>query len=110
MRARVPQMLIWPFEKLRGIKQHFSELSPQRKWKLIIIVTDTIMALVGVNLLSDCKRNWRTPIAGICALQYKSLALYTIWYYWNENKITSVQGLTMLSMDISVTCGHLIPF
>lgn len=104
MSERAARVLTWPSGKLRGIKQHFSGLTPHQKWKSVIGSADFILKLLGINVLSDCKRNWRTPIAGICALQYKVLVLYTIWYYWDENKITSVQGLTMLSLDAAVTC------
>lgn len=102
MGDRIRGVFSWPSRKMQEMQKHFSNLTPYQHWKLVTRTVGFLLSLIGINIFSDCKRNWQTAIAGLCSVQYKTLATYTIWYYWNENKITSVQGLTVLTLDVAV--------
>lgn len=95
-------VLMWPISKWREVTLNVSKRTPLQKWCLVRDFCDSLVRILGVNVLNDCKRNWRTPLAGFCAIQYAIFTLYTAWFYWNENKITSIQPFSVTAMVIGV--------
>lgn len=77
-------------------------LTPYGKWRLVHDTVDFLLRLIGDHVVTDCKRNWLTPGVGLCVLQYSSLTLYTAIYYWDTNKVTSIQPLTIMAIVVPV--------
>lgn len=102
MLNQIWQMLMRSRNKFRNIQRYFQNATPFWKFELVRIATNSILEFLGLNVLSDCKRNWRTPFAGLCAFQYACLTFFTARYYWNENKITSIQPFTIMAVMIPV--------
>lgn len=92
----------WPLKKYREIKRHVSNLTPYKKWKLVAVAVDFILRLVGIHVMSDCKRNWRTLISVVLGVQFAAFLFYTVWYYWDESKITSIQPFSATAIAIPV--------
>lgn len=99
---QIRQLLMKPRNKFRSIQQYLLVATPFEKFELVRNTTIFFAELLGVNVFSDCKRNWRTPIAGLCSLQFAGLLIFTAWYYWDENKITSIQPLAIVAIVIPV--------
>lgn len=98
----VGNVFTWPGRKYRSMQRSYVILTPYGKWRLVRDTVDFLLRLVGDHVVSDCKRNWLTPLAGLCALQYSFLTLYTAIYYWDKNKVTSIQPLTIMAIMIPV--------
>lgn len=95
-------VLMWPISKWREVTLNVSKRTPLQKWSLVRDFCDFLLTILGVNVLNDCSRNWLTPLAGFCAIQFTAFLFYTAWYYWNENKINSIQPFSVTAMVIGV--------
>lgn len=100
--GRIGKVLMWPREKFRATQQSVSDLTPYQKWNVVRRMCDFSLRLVGIHVVSDCEINWLTPVAGLCSLQYALLSIYTAWYYWNENRISSIQPQVIMAIMIPV--------
>lgn len=88
------------------IRKGFEQKTPFEKVELVRKPVSLILEIIGINVLSDCKRNWRTPICAVTALQVSCLLFYTMQFYWAENKITALQPFAISAMAISVNIQH----
>lgn len=102
MLQRVAQILALPGKTYRRMRKNVSKRTPHQKWKIVRDTCDYLLRLLGIHHLYDCKRNWRTPLCGLCAAQYTAFSLYTACYYWKENKISSIQPLTAMALVVPV--------
>lgn len=76
--------------------------TPHQKWKLVFNFCETILSLIGINVMTDCTRSWRSSFTAITAAAYFSICYYTGWYYWNENKISAIQSFALLPIAVPV--------
>lgn len=59
--------------------------------------------IVGIRVLNDCVNNCLTPISGLIVCEQLLLTICTMWFYWDENKITAIQPLTIVALVIPVS-------
>lgn len=87
---------------LEGVRQTLKSGTPYQKWKLVFNFTEMILWIIGVNVMTDCTRNWRSSFAGIGAAMYFSICGYTVWFYWSENKMSAIQCFALLPIVVPV--------
>lgn len=102
--------LLWPRNKIREIRSRFDRATPYRKFEMIRIFADTLLRISGINILNDCTWRWRAFCNHFFGIQFICFALYTSYYYWNENMITAVQPYTLLALIIPVIAFILFYF
>lgn len=87
---------------LRELRKRIDALTPYKKWELLYSSANSMMTVLGINTANDCTRNWRTPISMIVFFFLISCQLCTMWKYWQENKITAIEPLTVTPIMVQV--------
>lgn len=89
-------------DKINKVRKRIGASNPHQKWKLIHFCADKPLTLIGLNVLNDCTRNWRSPLGGIAAVGAFAIQAYSLWFYWHENKITALQSFAIFAMVAQV--------
>lgn len=92
----------WPRNKYREILRNVAKWTPYEKWEIVWKLGNSTSILLGVYTWDDCRWTWRTLLPLFLGIEVGSLSLYTIFYYWNENKISAIQPLSLLAIAIPV--------
>lgn len=102
MSSTILKLLLWPRHQCRKIQLDFLNLTPYKKINVVLKMAKLVFGLAGLEVLRDCTRNWRTPFVGLGSGQYALLTFYTAWYYWDDNKITSIQPFSIMAIVVPV--------
>lgn len=91
------------------LRARFRAFTPYEKWKLIHFCGDKTFNLIGVNVMNDCTLSWRTLIPGLAVAIMFLAQMYTLWLYWNINKISAIQSMSVSAMQVQVNiCGCMV--
>lgn len=88
-----------PWKKL---KTKFDSLTPQEIAFLCIRLLAYILRPLGVHVLTDCHTLWLSNVAYFVIMQHSVLFIYTVQYYWKDNKLSSMQPIPALGVSITV--------
>lgn len=95
-------ILNWPVKKYSNTHQNVKNLTPYKKWEIVWKLGKFATNVMGLHVLDNCERNWLTPIGPCLGAEQIILTLYTMWYYWSENKVTAIQPLTIMAIIVPV--------
>lgn len=70
--------------------------------QLCIRIITTALKPIGINVTTNCRVTWTAYLCAITAFQQSLLGLYTAYYYWDTNKLSSMQPLAILAITIPV--------
>lgn len=68
---------------------------------LRILVTGFLDPL-GMDCVNKCKIYWKTFIIAVFVLQHCIFTVYTAFYYWNINKLSVLQPMTVFAISMPV--------
>lgn len=103
MSQLIQSIFNWPGNKLKEFVLHLNALTPFKKWEIMYKIGRTVLNTLGIRVLDDCVINWLTPLGIVIGAEQTTLTLYTMWFYWNENRITAIQPLTIIAFVVPVS-------
>lgn len=68
-------------EIIRGLREDWPQKTPKQKWQVLCDIPDRLLAIFGIRVLQDCRVYWLSFFGSFLALNYFSLAIYTIVYF-----------------------------
>lgn len=89
--------------KMREAHRKFLGLTPQKRWFSLFSVCRFVLNGIGIRVLDDCERNWLTPLGAFIGIEQALLTIYTMYYYWDVNKITAIQAISLEAIAIPVS-------
>lgn len=91
----------WPKNRVSSFFDDIKRMTPKQKALLVVKSCRVLCDAVGLRFLSDLKVFWLSYCAGIMAVTYIILAIYTVAYYTHHNnfshgiKATCVVGIAI---------------
>lgn len=58
---------------------------------------------LGIRVCQDCKVYWLSFACAFFGVQHLLLSFYTIYYYWDKNRISSIQPLAVMAVSVPVS-------
>lgn len=85
-----------------NLKNKYSNLTPRELALLCIKITDKISKTYGNHIAGNCQFNLFSYFIFYLAIQHILCSIYTAYYYWNLNKISSLQPFTLFALVVPV--------
>lgn len=89
-------------EKYSSLKNEFESLTARKLSVLMMKVSAFPLNLVGIRVLVDCRVTAYSFMAASFIVLHNILCFYTAYYYWNDNKVSSVQPFAVAAISIPV--------
>lgn len=77
--------------------------NPLKIAKLCVKICDGILRAIGINVASDCRVYWFSFSSAFLISQHIILTFYTIYYYWDKNKLSSLQPVAISAIYTPVS-------
>lgn len=61
---------------------------------------------LGIRASTDCHVYWLSYVCAFFMTEHSLTSLYTVYYYWNINRISSIQPFTILAVSVPVSLFH----
>lgn len=87
-------------------RKKIKNLTPKALVLLCVKITDKISATYGNHVAGNCKFNMFSYFLFYLATQHVLCSVYTAYYFWNENRIASIQPFTLFALAIPVSLGY----
>lgn len=86
----------------------FANFRPRDYAALCVRIFNGLVVPIGVNAGTDCRVYWLSYMCTAFSVEHVLLCLYAATYYWDTNKVSSIQGLCLLGITIPVRMPHRI--
>lgn len=96
------------FNKLNYLRNKYKSLTPQSFALHCVEIVDRMGKIIGITLASDCRVTIYSYTTLYLAVQHNAFSVYTAWYFWNENRISSLQPFTLFAIAVPVSKWYLI--
>lgn len=73
-------------EEIEAIRADWPNKSPKQKWQILCDIPDTLLRIFGIRILGDCRVYWLTFFGSFLAINYFSLAIYTLIYFARDGR------------------------
>lgn len=73
-------------EKYRNLRKEWPHKTPKGKWMVLCDIPKTLLAIFGIRILEDCRVYWLSFFGSFLALNYFSLASYTLIYFARDGR------------------------
>lgn len=91
------------FGRFKEFRAKWSKRSPRDKHKFLYDFTDSVLEVISVRLLSDCRVVWSSYFIGVMAIYYFSLTFYTFYYYQSRNDfISGLKPIALMGVNTAV--------
>lgn len=93
-------------KKIQTLRREWPNKTPKQKWQVLCDIPRILLSIFGIRILDDCRVYWLSYFGSFLALNYFSLASYTLVYFAKQGRfIHGTQCLCGIGI-VNAVCDH----